>query len=84
MLITKPSRQQLEALNRCRGTDFAGVMGLFHDIQTQTLAAMVKADQPMTLYRLQGRAMFIEEFLKGVDSAPEMLRRSMETGFGRP
>lgn len=76
--------QHLETLQRCRSAEFADVVEVFRHIHTQTLAALAKADDATALYRLQGRAAAIDDFLQTLERAPDLLRRARERGTGRP
>lgn len=84
MHFAKLEPQHLEVLQRCRSAEFAPVVEVFRLIHTQTLSALTKADDATALYRLQGRAAVIDDFLQTLEKAPDLLRRAREHGTGRP
>ena len=84
MHFAKLEPQHLEVLQRCRSAEFAPVVEVFRLIHSQTLSALTKADDATALYRLQGRAAAIDDFLQTLEKAPDLLRRAHEHGSGRP
>lgn len=69
MIANKLSQHEAETLTRCRLAEFAPVLALLGDERDQALVALTRTDEPMNIYRLQGRIAFIESFLKAVEHA---------------
>jgi len=84
MLLGNATIQQLEAMNRLRATpELEGVKTLLQSYLDDTLSALVKADDSLTVHRLQGRVAMIQDFLESIDQAPETLNR-VRSNSGRP
>lgn len=67
----KPDGQQMQALARCKQPENAHLLALFEKVLAETKTALVSADQPVQIHRLQGRAAVIEDFLSAVKTAAE-------------
>lgn len=83
MLLGNATAKQLEAMNRLRSSEMAGVRELLAHYLDDTIAALVRADDQVTVYRLQGRAAVLEDFIESIDQAPETLSRRQNRS-GRP
>jgi len=68
----KPNRQHVNALNKCRHDDNK-LKELFELVLEQTKQALVEASEPSHIYRLQGRAKVLQDFLSAVEKAGEVL-----------
>lgn len=75
MFFKNATTQQLEALTRCRLPELKPFVELLRESQTATEAALVKADDPMAIYRLQGRVSVLKEVISAIEKSPETLAR---------
>jgi hypothetical protein len=76
MLLGKATNQQLEAMNRLRAApELEGVKTLLQSQLNDTMSALVKADDQVTVYRLQGRVAMIQDFLESLEKVPEVMNR---------
>lgn len=75
-LSGQTDHQQVVALNRCRVSEMKPLIELFTKLHEETTQALVKADEPSRIYRLQGRAEVLKDFLEAVDKAPSVLERT--------
>lgn len=64
-------RQSLQALHNCRMQE--KLIEMFRRALSDTKDALVKADDPSHVYRLQGRAKALEDFLAAVEKSGEVL-----------
>lgn len=71
----KPVRQQMQALLRCKLPEQEALMDLFRAKLEETKAALLEAEEPVRIYRLQGRAKVLQDFLEAVEKSPEVLDR---------
>lgn len=71
----KPVRQQMQALLRCKLPEQEALMDLFRTKLEETKAALLEAEEPVRIYRLQGRAKVLQDFLEAVEKSPEVLDR---------
>lgn len=68
----KPDRHHVQALRRCKHGD-GKLLELFEVVLEQTKTALTEAGDPMHIYRLQGRAKALQDFLSAVEKADEVL-----------
>lgn len=81
MLLTNATLQQLEAMNRVRSApELDGVKTLIEQYLNDTLSALVKADDNVTVYRLQGRVAALQDFLDSVEQSADTLSRRRNSG----
>jgi hypothetical protein len=71
----KPDRQQMQALNRCKLPENEALIKLFREKLDEAKNALVQADNPVLLHRLQGRAEALQDFLDSVEASNEILAR---------
>jgi hypothetical protein len=84
MILKNATRQETEALSRLRSNEHEAILTLIKALEVEALGRLAKADDVVAIYRLQGRVAFLQDFLQAVETAPEQLRRMMESGPGRP
>jgi hypothetical protein len=72
-LSSRPDRQHITALLKCRGSE--DLLAVFRAKLDETKAALVVADDMVKLHRLQGRAEALQDFLEAVKEAPSILER---------
>lgn len=70
----KPNRHHLQALSECR-TGHSHLQALFTSTLEETKKALVRADEPVNIHRLQGTAKALQDFLDAVETSPEILAR---------
>lgn len=76
MLLGNATHQQLEAMNRLRAApELEGVKTLLQSQLNDTMSALVKADDQVTVYRLQGRVAMIQDFLESMEKVPDVMNR---------
>ena len=75
-LSAKTERKQIEALNRCRLPELSHLVALFKELEDETLRSLAKADDSARIYRLQGRAEALTDFLEAVEQAASVLERA--------
>ena len=71
----KPDRQQIQALMRCKLPESEALLALFRTRLDETKAALIQAEEPHRIYRLQGRAEVLADFLEAVEKSPEVFDR---------
>lgn len=69
----KPDRQQIQALMRCKLPENEMLLKLFALALEETKSALIRADDPVRIHRLQGRAEALSDFLEAVEKSPEIL-----------
>jgi hypothetical protein len=69
-------RQQVRALMRLREDANDMLIGLFGDEVEKALQKLVKADDMVTIHRLQGRVEAFEDLLRAVEESPKVANRS--------
>lgn len=72
MLLQSASKQQAEALRRLRSSDMKPLLELLDSELAKSRAQLVKADETMRVYRLQGRVTMLEDILQSVEKAGGM------------
>jgi len=75
-LSAQTERKHVEALNRCRLPELSSLVELFKIIEEDTLRSLAKADDSARIYRLQGRAEVLTDFLEAVEKASSVLERT--------
>jgi hypothetical protein len=74
-LGTKPDRQQIQALMRCKLPESEALLALFRAKLEETKTSLVVAEDPIRIHRLQGRAEVLADFLEAVERSPEIFDR---------
>jgi hypothetical protein len=71
----KPTRQQMQAIHRCKQPESEKLLEIFRDRLEETKTALIYADDPVRISRLQGRAETLADFLEAVEKSSEILER---------
>lgn len=71
----KPDRQHMQALNRCKLDENGALLDLFRKKLEETKVALILADEPVRIHRLQGRAEVLSDFLEAVEKSHEIFDR---------
>lgn len=71
----KPNRQHIQALRRCKQPDSETLLDLFRVVLEETKVSLIAAEDPVRIYRLQGRAEVLSEFLDSVAKSDEIMER---------
>jgi hypothetical protein len=71
----KPDRQHMQALMRCKQPESTVLLDLFKVKLEEVKAALVKADDQVQMYRLQGQAIALSDFLEAVEKSSEVFDR---------
>jgi hypothetical protein len=71
----KPKKQQLTALSRCRLPENQALLDLFEAKLNEVKDSLLVANDQVTMYRLQGKASVLKEFLEAVKESQEVLGR---------
>ena len=71
----KPDRQHMQALNRCKLPESEQLLKLFLLRLEETKMMLLSADDPTRIYRLQGRAEVLADFLESVEKSSDLLDR---------
>ncbi len=71
----KPERKHIQALTRCKLPEHEALLDLFKTRLDEVKTALVQAEDPVRIHRLQGRAEAITDFLEAVEKSPEILAR---------
>ena len=71
----KPDRQQIQALMRCKLPESESLLALFRVRLEETKTALIAADDPVRIHRLQGRAEALADFLEAVEKSSEVFDR---------
>jgi len=71
----KPDRKHIQALIRCKHPDSEPMLDMFRKSLEETKLALIAADDPVRIHRLQGRAEVLSDFLEAVSKSPEILER---------
>jgi hypothetical protein len=75
-LAGQTERKYLEALNKCRFPELENLLLLFKEKELETLRSLAEADESARIYRLQGRAKVLNDFLEAVQQAASILERT--------
>ncbi len=65
----------MQALFRCKQPESEALLSLFRAKLEEVKSSLVSADEPIRMYRLQGRAEVLADFLEAVEKSPEILER---------
>ena len=65
----------MQALARCKLPENENLLALFRAKLEETKAALLETEEPARIYRLQGRAKVLAEFLEAVEKSQEVLDR---------
>jgi hypothetical protein len=71
----KPTRQQMQAFQRCKLPESEKLLEVFRERLEEMKTALIYADDPVRISRLQGRAETLADFLETVEKASEILER---------
>tara|TARA_R110000851_G_scaffold83428_1_gene182219 strand:+ start:501 stop:740 length:240 start_codon:yes stop_codon:yes gene_type:complete len=71
----KPRKQHVQALYNCKVGSNALILELFEVKLAEIKDSLVLADDPVTVHRLQGKAIVLKEFLEAVEKSQEVLAR---------
>lgn len=69
----KRTRQQIQALVRCKQPDCVELLALFQAMLDETKTSLIVADDSVRIHRLQGRAEVLSDFLESVARSQEVL-----------
>lgn len=75
-LSSQTERKEAEALNKCRAPELTGLIQLFERLEMETLRSLAKADDTSRMFRLQGRAEVLKDFIDAVQNASSVLERT--------
>lgn len=75
ILGLKPTRQQMHALQRCKLPESESLLELLRARLEETKTALIYAEDPARIHRLQGRAEVFTDFLAAVEGSSETLDR---------
>jgi hypothetical protein len=71
----KPTRQQMQALQRCKLPESEALLDVFRVRLEETKTALIHAEEPARISRLQGRAETLFDFLEAVEKSSEIYER---------
>lgn len=71
----KPDRQHMQALMRCKLPENEALVALFRAKLDEAKTSLTQADEPHRIYRLQGRAEVLADFLEAVEKSSEVFDR---------
>jgi hypothetical protein len=71
----KPDRKHIQALYRCKHPESEALLDLFKTRLDEVKTALVQAEDPVRIHRLQGRAEVLSDFLEAVEKSQEVLAR---------
>jgi hypothetical protein len=71
----KPDRKHMQALNRCKHPEQEALLDLFKTKLDEVKTALIQAEDPVRIHRLQGRAEALTDFLEAVEKSQEVLAR---------
>lgn len=74
-LSPRPEVKHVQALNKCRLPENEALISLFKQKLEEAKAALIEADEPLRIHRLQGRAELLRDFLKAVEESSSVLER---------
>lgn len=72
---SKPTKQQMQALQRCKLPESETLLNIFRDRLEETKTALIHADDANRISRLQGRAETLSDFLEAVERSSEIHER---------
>ncbi len=65
----------MQALNRCKHPEQEALLDLFKTKLDEVKTALIQAEDPVRIHRLQGRAEALTDFLEAVEKSQEVLAR---------
>jgi len=65
----------MQALNRCKHPENEALLELFKTKLDEVKTALIQAEDPVRIHRLQGRAEVLVDFLESVEKSQEVLAR---------
>lgn len=71
----KPTKQQIQALMRCKLPENATLLELLTSRLEETKQSLIKAEDMPRIHRLQGRAEILQDFLEAVEKSQEVMGR---------
>jgi hypothetical protein len=71
----KPDRKHIQALYRCKHPESEALLDLFKTKLDEIKTALILAEDPVRIHRLQGRAEALTDFLEAVEKSQEVLAR---------
>jgi hypothetical protein len=71
----KPDRQHMQALIRCKLQENEPLLALFRVKLEEIKASLVVAEDHVRIYRLQGQAQALSDFLEAVEKSSEVFDR---------
>ena len=71
----KPDRQHMQALIRCKLQENEPLLALFRVKLEEIKASLVVAEDHVRIYRLQGQAQALTDFLEAVEKSSEVFDR---------
>jgi hypothetical protein len=71
----KPDRKHIQALIRCKHPESEALLDLFKTKLDEVKTALILAEDPVRIHRLQGRAEALTDFLEAVEKSQEVLAR---------
>jgi hypothetical protein len=71
----KPDRQHMQALIRCKLQENEPLIALFRVKLEEIKASLVVAEDHVRIYRLQGQAQALSDFLEAVEKSSEVFDR---------
>lgn len=71
----KPDRQHMQALIRCKLQENEPLLALFRVKLEETRNSLGVAEEPHRIYRLQGQAQVLADFLEAVEKSSEVFDR---------
>ena len=71
----KPDRQHMQALIRCKLQENEPLLALFRMKLEETKNSLMVAEEPHRIYRLQGQAQVLSDFLEAVEKSSEVFDR---------
>jgi hypothetical protein len=71
----KPDRQHMQALIRCKLQENEPLLALFKAKLEETRNSLMVVEESHRMYRLQGQAQVLSDFLEAVEKSPEVFDR---------
>jgi hypothetical protein len=72
---SKPDRQHMQALIRCKLPENEALLALFRTKLEETKVSLMQVEDQHRLYRLQGQAQVLADFLEAVEKSSEVFDR---------
>ena len=71
----KPDRQHMQALIRCKLLENEPLLALFRAKLEETKNSLMQVEEQHRMYRLQGQAQALSDFLEAVEKSSEVFER---------